>query len=159
MKIRHFVFAAMAFIACAACQEKNITPDVPAQDQEVYTVQLGFGGEWDITYEPLTRGNDNNDLYGIQLYSAPIDENSTSTTWTPFAYGLYDGVSNVSISLLKGFKYKFEASMFVDGKNKLRLYSDGYSSPFFKYGLNYSCLNVTNGFIYLFFSKLYFRLQ
>ena len=82
------------------------------------------------------------------MYSAPIDENSTSTTWTPFAYGLYDGVSNVSISLLKGFKYKFEASMVVDGKNKLRLYSDGYSSPFFKYGLNYSCLNVTNGFIY-----------
>lgn len=38
--------------------------------------------------------------------------------------------------------------MVVDGKNKLRLYSDGYSSPFFKYGLNYSCLNVTNGFIY-----------
>ena len=148
MKIRHFVFAAMAFIACAACQEKNITPDVPAQDQEVYTVQLGFGGEWDITYEPLTRGNDNNDLYGIQVYSAPIDENSTSTTWTPFAYGLYDDVSNVSISLLKGFKYKFEESMVVDGKNKLRLYSDGYSSPLFKYGLNYSCLNVTNGFIY-----------
>ena len=148
MKIRHFIFAAMAFIACAACQEKNITPDVPAQDQEVYTVQLGFGGEWDITYEPLTRGNDNNDLYGIQVYSAPIDENSTSTIWTPFAYGLYDDVSNVSISLLKGFKYKFEASMVVDGKNKLRLYSDGYSSPFLKYGLNYSCLNVTNGFIY-----------
>lgn len=148
MKIRHFVFAAMAFIACAACQEKNITPDIPAQDQEVYTVQLGFGGEWDITYEPLTRGNDNNDLYGIQVYSAPIDENSTSTTWTPFAYGLYDDVSNVSISLLKGFKYKFEESMVVDGKNKLRLYSDGYSSPFLKYGLNYSCLNVTNGFIY-----------
>lgn len=38
--------------------------------------------------------------------------------------------------------------MVVDGKNKLRLYSDGYSSPFLKYGLNYSCLNVTNGFIY-----------
>ena len=148
MKIRHFVFAAIAMIACAACQEKNITPDVPAQDQEVYTVQLGFGGEWDVTYEPLTRGNDNNDLYGIQVYSAPVDENSTSTTWSHYAYALYDDVSNVSISLLKGFKYKFETSMVVDGKNKLESYSDGYSSPFFKKGLNYSCLNVTNGFIY-----------
>ena len=92
MKIRHFVFAAIAMIASAACQEKNITPDAPAQDQEVYTVQLGFGGEWDVTYEPLTRGNDNNDLYGIQVYSAPVDENNTSTTWSHYAYALYDDV-------------------------------------------------------------------
>ena len=148
MKLRHFIFAAIAFIACAACQEKNITPEVPVQDQEVYTVQLGFGGEWDVTYEPLTRGNDNNDLYGIQVYSAPVDEDNTSTTWSHYAYALYDDVSNVSISLLKGFKYKFEASMVVDGKNKLKLYSEGYSSPFFKNGSNYSPLNVTNGFIY-----------
>lgn len=148
MKIRHFVFAAIAMIACAACQEKNITPDVPAQDQEVYTVQLGFGGEWDVTYEPLTRGNDNNDLYGIQVYSAPVDENSTSTTWSHYAYALYDDVSNVSISLLKGFKYKFEATMVVDGKNKLESGVDGYNSPFFKHGVNFGRLNVTNGFIY-----------
>lgn len=148
MKIRHFVFAAIAMIACAACQEKNITPDVPAQDQEVYTVQLGFGGEWDVTYEPLTRGNDNNDLYGIQVYSAPVDENSTSTTWSHYAYALYDDVSNVSISLLKGFKYKFETSMVVDGKNKLKLSSNGYNCPFYKYGNNYGLINVTNGFIY-----------
>lgn len=129
MKLRHFIFAAMAFIACAACQEKSITPDVPVQDQEVYTVQLGFGGEWDVTYEPLTRGNDNNDLYGIQVYSAPNVEGAASTTWTPFAYGLYDDVSNVSISLLKGFKYKFEATMVVDGKEKVG-YEAMYAYPF-----------------------------
>lgn len=139
MKIRHFVFAAIAMIACAACQEKNITPDVPAQDQEVYTVQLGFGGEWDVTYEPLTRGNDNNDLYGIQVYSAPNVEGENSTTWTPFAYGLYDDVSNVSISLLKGFKYKFEAKMYVDGKDELSIDTtrlSGGQYPFFLRGLN-----------------------
>ncbi|MBR5300180.1 MAG: hypothetical protein IKU36_08030, partial [Bacteroidales bacterium] len=119
-----------------ACQEKNITPDVPAQDQEVYTVQLGFGGEWDVTYEPLTRGNDNNDLYGIQVYSAPVDENSTSTSWSHYAFGLFDDVSNLSINLLKGFKFKFEATMVVDGKNKLPMmnYEFGYNDPFDVYG-------------------------
>lgn len=147
MKLRHFIFAAMAFIACAACQEKSITPDVPAQDQEVYTVQLGFGGEWDVTYEPLTRGNDNNDLYGIQVYSAPIDGNAT---WAPFAYGLYDDVSNVSISLLKGFKYKFVAKMYVNGKNEIwKSNSNGYTYPFSVNGLTSGAnADITNAFSY-----------
>lgn len=146
MKLRHFIFAAMAFIACAACQEKNITPDVPAQDQEVYTVQLGFGGEWDVTYEPLTRGNDNNDLYGIQVYSAPVDENGTSTNWSYYAYGLYDDVSNVSISLLKGFKYKFVATMVVDGRTRVYKDGSGYYWPFMR---NTSDARVpNNNFIY-----------
>lgn len=149
MKLRHFIFATMAFIACAACQEKNITPEVPVQDQEVYTVQLAFGGEWDVTYEPLTRGNDNNDLYGIQVYSAPVDEDNTSTTWSYYAYALYDDVSNVSISLLKGFKYKFEATMVVDGKIKVGQYVDDYYAyPFYRHGDDSGALYVSNGFIY-----------
>ena len=137
MKLRHFIFAAMAFIACAACQEKSITPDVPVQDQEVYTVQLGFGGEWDVTYEPLTRGKDNNDLYAIQVYSAPNVEGETSTSWSYYAFGLFDDVSNASVSLLKGFKFKFEATMVVDAKNKLPLnpgFELDYDDPFDVYG-------------------------
>ena len=79
MKFSHFIFAAvMGIMTFASCQE-NITPENPAQEQEAYTVQLGFGGEWDVTYEPLTRGNDNNDLYGIQVYSAPNNEEKTSS--------------------------------------------------------------------------------
>ena len=150
MKLRHFIFAAMAFIACAACQEKNITPDVPVQDQEVYTVQLGFGGEWDVTYEPLTRGNDNNDLYGIQVYSAPIDGNAT---WTPFAYGLFDDIDNVTVSLLKGMKFKFVAKMYVDGKNEIYRYTSNgtYSKPFYV-GTE---VPVTNEFSYS--SAVYFN--
>ena len=129
MKFSHFIFAAvMGIMTFASCQE-NITPENPAQEQEAYTVQLGFGGEWDVTYEPLTRGNDNNDLYGIQVYSAP--NNEEKTTWSKYAYGLFDNVDNVTISLLKGFKYKFVATMVVDGKNKLTNYDDGsFFAPF-----------------------------
>lgn len=128
MKFSHFIFAAvMGVMTFASCQE-NITPENPAQEQEAYTVQLGFGGEWDVTYEPLTRGNDNNDLYGIQVYSAP--NNEEKTTWSNYAYGLFDNVDNVTISLLKGFKYKFEATMVVDGKDKIYCNNQGYSYPF-----------------------------
>ena len=134
MKFSHFIFAAvMGVMTFASCQE-NITPENPAHEQDVYTVQLGFGGEWDVTYEPLTRGNDNNDLYGIQVYSAP--NNEEKTTWSYYAYGLFDNVDNVSINLLKGFKYKFEATMVVDGKNKIgRGYEFGYDDPFDVYGI------------------------
>lgn len=143
MKFSHFIFAAvMGIMTFASCQE-NITPEIPAQEQEAYTVQLGFGGEWDVTYEPLTRGNDNNDLYGIQVYSAP--NNEEKTTWSYYAYGLFDNVDNVTISLLKGFKYKFVATMVVDGKNKLEKYNDAYRHPFYLY--NRRC-PITNLFQY-----------
>lgn len=128
MKFSHFIFAAvMGIMTFASCQE-NITPEIPAQEQEVYTVQLGFGGEWDVTYEPLTRGNDNNDLYAIQVYSAP--NNEEKNTWSYYANGLFDNVDNVTISLLKGFKYKFVATMVVDGKNKIYNYRGAFNSPF-----------------------------
>lgn len=147
MKFSHFIFAAvMGVMAFASCQE-NITPENPAQEQDVYTVQLGFGGEWDVTYEPLTRGNDNNDLYGIQVYSAP--NNEEKTTWSKYAYGLFDNVDNVTISLLKGFKYKFVATMVVDGKDKLRKFSGGsFNYPFWISGQNGRRCIVENLFNY-----------
>lgn len=145
MKFSHFIFAAvMGIMAFASCQE-NITPENPAQEQEVYTVQLGFGGEWDVTYEPLTRGKDNNDLYGIQVYSAPNNEENAS--WSYYAYGLFDDVDNVTISLLKGFKYKFVASMVVDGKNKLHVNNNSCSTPFWVYGKGIDC-PIANFFTY-----------
>ncbi|MBR6731492.1 MAG: hypothetical protein IKL91_02140 [Bacteroidales bacterium] len=146
MKFSHFIFAAvMGVMTFASCQE-NITPENPAQEQEVYTVQLGFGGEWDVTYEPLTRGNDNNDLYGIQVYSAP--NNEENATWSYYAYGLFDNVDNVTISLLKGFKYKFVATMVVDGKDKIENCDYSYSRPFYIDGSGYGLHPLTNAFKY-----------
>lgn len=146
MKFSHFIFAAvMGVMTFASCQE-NITPEIPAQEQEAYTVQLGFGGEWDVTYEPLTRGNDNNDLYGIQVYSAP--NNEEKTTWSKYAYGLFDDVDNVTISLLKGFKYKFVATMVVDGKDKIYNYRGAFSAPFWIAGQHYGECFVENLFNY-----------
>lgn len=146
MKFSHFIFAAvMGIMTFASCQE-NITPENPAQEQEAYTVQLGFGGEWDVTYEPLTRGNDNNDLYGIQVYSAL--NNEEKTTWSKYAYGLFDNVDNVTVSLLKGFKYKFVATMVVDGKDKLKKYYDGFNAPFWISGQNDRKCFVENLFKY-----------
>lgn len=146
MKLRHlFVAAAMAVVAVVSCQ-KNALPETSDQEQEYVTVQLGMGGELDITYEPMTRGNNNNDLYGIQVYSAPKDQENPS--WSYYAYGTFDDVNDLTVSLLKGFQYKFVATMVVDGKSKI-YYStskNGYYFPFYVHGPGYDSLD--NKFTY-----------
>lgn len=96
---------------------------------EVYTVKLGMAGEiLDITEEPLTRAA-GDDLYGIQVYSCPA--NTETTTWTYYAYGLFDDIENAEIKLLNGYVYKFVATMVVNGKNKLWTSNSGkYYAPF-----------------------------
>ena len=104
----------LGFAACYSEVEKPTT-------KEYYTVKLGLVGEIiDVIYEPLvTRTTSVDDLYGIQVYSAP-NQDSDSTTWTAFAYGLFDTTDDISINLLKGYKYKFVATMVRDGKNKIQ---------------------------------------
>lgn len=118
MKNAFFKMAIVAFAACIAmvsCSKESIGVE---EESEFYTVQLGWEGEiLDVSYEPLTRAA-NDDLYGIQVYSAPNNDAAT-TTWTKFAYGVFEGADNITINLLKGYKYKFVATMVVDGKNKI----------------------------------------
>lgn len=147
MKLRQlFVAAAMAVLAVVSCQ-KNALPETSDQEQEYVTVQLGMGGELDVTYEPMTRGNDNNDLYGIQVYSAPKDQENPS--WSYYAYGLFDDVNDLTVSLLKGFQYKFVATMVVDGKSKITNYSTNkYSYPFYVLGQESGRKLLDNKFTY-----------
>ena len=112
------LFAVLMCVNFASCSTEGETP---VNDEEVYTVKLGLGGEiLDITDEPLSRATTNN-LYGIQVYSIPNKElgKGENIEWTRYAYGLFDNPDEISINLLKGYKYKFEATMVVDGKNKI----------------------------------------
>ena len=110
--------ALIACIAMTACSNENDNALLGNEEPDVYTVKLGMAGEiLDITEEPLTRAT-GDDLYGIQVYSCPA--NAEKTTWTPYAYGLFDDIETALIKLLNGYKYKFVASMVVNGKNKLK---------------------------------------
>ena len=126
-------FAAIVAGVMVACSQKDPMPNA---EQEYYTVSLDWEGEiLDVWYEPL-RSNSTDDLYGIQVYQAPdIElEEGKSTTWTRYAYGLFDNADDITIQLLKGYKYKFVATMVVDGKNKVHngphSSGVGYSYPF-----------------------------
>ena len=114
-----------------SCENPNARPeqpDTPAEPEYV-TVSLGLNVELDYEYEPLTRAEENNDLYGIQVYSTPVPA-TENAEWTKFAYGLFDTTDNLSIKLVRGYEYKFETIMVKDGKDKVELHSNGYRDPF-----------------------------
>ncbi len=133
MKAKHLLFALCAVLfGATSCETLNDFVDTPeTPSAESYTVSLGFGGEIEVGYEPL-RSAENNDLYGINVYSAPANVEGTPS-WTNYAYGLFDDPSNIKIDLLVGYQYKFVATMVKDGKEKVlsdRI-NGGYWHPFF----------------------------
>lgn len=137
MKAKHLLLALCAVLfGATSCETLNDfitlpeTPETPSA--EYYTVALGFGGEIEIGYEPM-RSAENNDLYGINVYSAPANVEGTPS-WTNYACGLFDDPSNIKIDLLVGYQYKFEATMIKDGKEKVRFSNGAYTTPFYANG-------------------------
>lgn len=130
MKAKHLLFALCAVLfGATSCETLNDfidTPETPSA--ESYTVSLGFGGEIEVGYEPL-RSAENNDLYGINVYSAPANVEG-NPSWTNYAYGLFDDPSNIKIDLLVGYQYKFVATIVKDGKEKVYSYNGAYAYPF-----------------------------
>ena len=154
MKAR-FNFAAVMLMCCSilSCNKAQIDAPEPVEP-DFYTVSLGWSGDiLEVTDEPLRRGNDQDNVYGIQVYSTPNKEaaEGTNVTWTPYAYGLFDIGDDISINLMKGYRYKFVASMVVDGKNRLlSSTTDGniaFLTPFAISGSNSWC-SLTNKFDY-----------
>ena len=134
MKAKHLLLALCAVLfGATSCETLNDFVDAPeTPSAEYYTVSLGFGGEIEVGYEPM-RSAENNDLYGINVYSAPANVEGTPS-WTNYAYGLFDDPSNIKIDLLVGYQYKFVATMVKDGKEKVNYYNGGYSYPFYVNG-------------------------
>ena len=141
----------MVGIFFTACSEVGTTeqPTTPTEPEYV-TVSLGLNVGLDYEYEPLTRAEENNDLYGIQVYSTPYPA-AENAEWTKFAYGLFDTTENLTIKLVRGYEYKFETVMVKDGKNKIEKYdSDRYRGPFdHETGLSvYGATPLSTSFIY-----------
>ena len=113
-----------------ACSEVGTSEQPTPTEPEYVTVSLGLNVGLDYGYQPLSRAEENNDLYGIQVYSTPVPA-TENAKWTKYAYGLFDTTDNLTIKLIRGYEYKFVARMVKDGKNKVDHYSDGtYGGPF-----------------------------
>ncbi|MBE6174821.1 MAG: hypothetical protein E7147_04665 [Rikenellaceae bacterium] len=128
---RFFLLLAVVGMLFTACSEAGTNEQPTPTEPEYVTVSLGLNVGLDYGYEPLSRAEENNDLYGIQVYSTPYPA-TENAEWTKYAYGLFDNTDNLTIKLIRGYEYKFVASMVKDGKNKVyhSSYNDGYGSPF-----------------------------
>ena len=125
--------ALVAVLMCAACSNEEVVSDEPTQDKYI-TVGLGCVREnIDITDSPLSRAATTNDLYGIQIYT--VEEGST----TPYAYGVFNTLDNVTVKLLSQKTYKFSISVIIDG------YSRGF---YFWYTIGLNTTKGTGQFVY-----------
>ena len=137
--MKKILFALVVITALFSCSKSN-EEDFSEQKPKEYIVSLGMTGEiLDIEESPLSRA-EGDDLYGIQVYSR------SNGDYVPYAYGLFDDKSKMSIKLLGGYEYKFEITMVVDGKNKLGHNNEVYFQPFAMNGNNNASLQ--NVFIY-----------
>ncbi len=105
--------ALLAVVMCVnftSCSNEEVVSDEPTQDKYI-TVGLGCVREnIDITDSPLSRAaTTTNDLYGIQIYT--IEEGKA----TPYAYGVFNTLDNVTVKLLLQKTYKFFISVVIDG--------------------------------------------
>lgn len=89
---------------------EELDKEPPVQETEEYLVPIKMAGEiLEIEEGPLTKAA-TNDLYGFQV----LYKKAEDIEYTPFAYGLFDDISNVKIKLRKGYVYQFICSMVKD---------------------------------------------
>lgn len=155
MKLFSNLWASIAMISmlslATSCENPNARPEQPdtPTEPEYVTVSLGLNVELNYEYEPLTRAEENNDLYGIQVYSTPIPA-TEYPEWTKYAYGLFDTTDNLTVKLVRGYEYKFETVMVKDGKNKVTQRQSGYDWPFLSENAyhSYGVTPLSMSFIY-----------
>ena len=137
MKLFSNLWASIAMLLmlslATACENSSVLPEQPntPTEPEYVTVSLDLDAGLDCEYEPLTRAEENNDLYGIQVYSSPISA-TENAQWTKYAYGLFDTSDGLAIKLIRGNEYKFVATIVKDGKDKIYFHapSQSYGDPF-----------------------------
>lgn len=113
--------------SCSNADEPLPNP-TPSDEGVVYKVKLNFDGDIpDITEseEPISRADESTPkrVYGINVWCMKTD--GTETSYNYYAYGLFDNKEDMVISLLGGYKYRFECYMVEDDEEELYISSWG----------------------------------
>lgn len=94
----------------------------------IKTVRMSFGGDFiSESEEPLMRGDEVEIYAGINVWRTEKKEGAKEEK---FAYGLFKKSSGIEIDLITGYKYRFEATILINDKDKLYYDNNGYLKPF-----------------------------
>ena len=139
-KLAMALMSLMALVFCAACSSaiddmESVSGSTTQKQEHKVRTQLNFTGEiLKIKESPLSRGEETaaKDWYAIQVYQMDSTNNGTMDghiiygyTYTPYAYGLFDDVSNLELDLVEGKTYKIEAVMIKEASDSIYKISTG----------------------------------
>lgn len=125
--MKRLLFLPLLVLCLSGCMMEELDNESPVQEAKEYLVPIKMAGEiLEIEEGPLTKAATNNDLYGFQVNSKKTGE----TTYSPYAYGLFDDISDVKVKLISGAEYEFICRFVKEGKNKIDSYEEWYNQPF-----------------------------
>lgn len=138
--------------SCSNADEPLSEP-TPSDEGVVYEVSLNLVGEYtNVTEEPLSRvGEAPKKYYGINVYCMKTD--GTENSYGHYAYGVFDNVADMKITLLGGYKYKFECTSATEGDDNF-FDSSSYILDPFQTSDQHTSYSNGNIYIYYFFSKV-----
>ena len=133
MKKTIYTLLAIAMAVCFASCEKAILEEGIGKGKQgkgkMKTISLKINEEITTSETPLftnrTRGAGNK-LYGINVFQ----KKANSSSYTKYAYGLFDDPSKISIVLNENCLYRFECLIVEEGEDGIYLSEDGYMEPF-----------------------------
>ena len=143
-----FLVGSSSLFSCSNNEDELLSKEQEENEQETYTISFDLGGEFISTSEtPLSRTEViSKKIYGINVYYKK-DDNSP---YQNYAYGLFDNIEDMTISLIGGYKYKFECSMVKNDVDTLYNNNNTYYAPFHYYyninNGNYSGIELSNKF-------------
>lgn len=110
--------------------------------RKVYKFKLSLGGDYvEQSDEPLTRASEPNTYVGINVTCK--DKTLVDAPAENYAYGVFTSKDNITIDLISGYTYDFEATILRDGTDKYSHDSfNNYKSPFGYYPENNNTDNM-----------------
>lgn len=137
----------------APLQESN-----PNEEGMSYEVNFNLTGDYtDVIETPLSRTIDDapKKYYGINVFCMKTD--GTENSYSHYAYGVFDNIADMKITLLGGYKYKFECTSAMEREDLFYIYTDDIYDDYISYPFNqyngrdvniygtwfYECFNIT----------------
>lgn len=123
--------SSLSILLLSCSKDETENDKKPNDDSNMVTVSLGMTGDiLEVEETPLSKATETADIYGVQIYSSPKDEDN----YQPYGYGIFIDKSKMQVKLFKDRKYKFEMTVFPDGKIGNDEYGKyaltGYRAPF-----------------------------